>query len=230
MAKARVRPCNPGNERMSFLNQLKQQAKTLQTQQTAQEHDLVASTVATEAACQRIWHYLDDLQRQLNVIEPAAPPLSLDGKSHGPAMKQTTFRFDARKKKLRDQEVFDYLALGWQLVPLDAEVAKGLVKVNFPPDLERVERRLRIGHVAHERQEQRHPQTNGLLAIVFEHEWAARASVVVTADHDQGLLQFRLAGVNGLEIAHAQYRAGQIGPAVLDELAKLVVGERSDFL
>lgn len=215
---------------MSFLHQLKQQAQSLQSQQTAQVQDFSAITAATEAACQRLWHYLDDLHRQLNVIEPAAPALSLDGKSHWPAMKQTGFRFDARKKMLRDQEVFDYLALGWQLLPREAGAAKGQVMVNFPPDLERVERRLRVGHVPHERQEQRHPQTNGLLAIVFEHEMAARASVVVTADHDQGLLRFRLAGVNGLETVHTEYRTGQIGPAVLDELAKLIVGQPSHFL
>lgn len=215
---------------MSFLNQLKQQAQSLQSQQSATGQDLAANTAATEAACQRVWHYFDDLARQLNVIEPAAVALSLDGKAHWPAMKQTAFRFDARKKLLRDKEVFDYLAIGWQLVPRDAGAAKGLVKVNFPPDLERVERRLRAGHVPHERQEVRHPQTNGLQAIVFEHEMAARASVVATADHDQGQLQFRLAGVNGLEIAHTTCRVGQIGPAVLDELAKLIVGQPSGFL
>lgn len=215
---------------MSFLHQLKQQAQSLQSQQAAQVQDFSASTAATEAACQRLWQYLDDLHRQLNVIEPGAPALSLDGKSHWPAMKQTGFRFDARKKMLRDQEVFDYLALGWLLVPREAGAGKGQVRVNFPPDLERVERRLRVGHVPHERLEERHPQTNGLLAIVFEHEMAARASVVVTADHDQGLLRFRLAGVNGLEVAHTEYRTGQIGPAVLDELAKLIVCEVSSFL
>ena len=56
------------------------------------------------------------------------------------------------------------------------------------------------------------------------------SSVLVTADHDQGVLRFRLAGVNGLEIVHTAYRTGQIGPAVLDELAKLIVGEVSSFL
>lgn len=215
---------------MSFLNQLKQQAQSLQSQQTAQVQDLAANTATTETACQRIWHYFDDLQRQLNVIEPAATTLSLDGKAHWPAMKQTGFRFDARKKMLRDREVFDYLALGWRLMPREAGAGKGQVKVNFPPDLERVERRLRAGHVPHERQEQRHPQTNGLQAIVFEHEMSARASVMVTADHDQAVLQFRLAGVHGLEIESTRYRAEQVNAAVLDELAKLIVGQASSFL
>ena len=66
--------------------------------------------------------------------------------------------------------------------------------------------------------------------MTVAHEMAARASVVVTADHDQGLLRFRLAGVNGLETVHTEYRTGQIGPAVLDELAKLIVGQPSHFL
>lgn len=215
---------------MSFLNQLKQQAQSLQAQKGAQIKDLEANTAVTELACKTVWHYFADLPRQLNVIEPAAAALSLDGKTPWPAMKQTDFRFDARKKMLRDREVFDYLVLGWRLVPRDGTAGKSRVKVNFPPDLERVERRLRAAHVPYERQELRHPETNGLQSIVFEYEWAANASVLVTAEHDIAMLQFRLAGVNGLEIVKTSYRADQIHHAVLDELAKLIVSEQSRFL
>ena len=62
---------------MSFLNQLKQQAQSLQSQRGAQTQDLEANTAATEAACKTVWHYFAELPRQLNVIEPAAPALSL---------------------------------------------------------------------------------------------------------------------------------------------------------
>lgn len=215
---------------MSFLNQLKQQAQALQAQQSAQTQDLEANTAATEAACKTVWYYLAELPQQLNVIEPTSATLSLDGKTAWPTMKQTDFRFDARKKMLRDQEVFDYLTLGWRLVPRDGRAAKARVRVDFPPDLERIERRLRVGHVPHERQEQRHPQTRGLQAIVFEHEMSARASVLVTADHDIAVLRFRLVGVNGLEIVNTAYRADQIDSATLDELAKLIVAQPSRFL
>jgi len=215
---------------MSFLNQLKQQAQALQTQQTVQQESIEANTVATQQACQRVWHYLNDLQRQLQVIEPPAPRLSLDGKNVWPDMKLTDFRFDARKKMLRDQEVFDHLAMGWRLVPVAGVAGKGLVKVNFPPDLERVERGLQAGQVPHERKELRHPQTNGLQALFFEHEMTARASVTVTAEHETADLRFRLACVNGLSVVTTRYRATQVDSGLLDEMAKLLVGQASRFV
>lgn len=215
---------------MSYLQQLKRQAQALQSEKGAEDQGLEAHTQATELACKRVWNYFGELVRQLNVIEPAAGQLGLDKRSPWPDMRQTGFRFDARKKRLRDKEVFDYLAMGWQLLPRTGEERKGRVSVNFPPDLERVQKRLAAGHVAHERLEQRHPESNALLAIVFEYEMAARASVMVTADHDAGLLQFRLACVGSMDIVQHTIPANQVDTTALDELARLIVGEPSRFL
>lgn len=222
---------------MSFLNQLKQQAQSLQTRQGDELQQLDTHTAATEAVCQTVWHYFMELPRQLNVIEPAAAAsLSLDGKTLWPPMKQTDFRFDARKKTLRGKEVFEYLAIGWQLALQQPGVSsanglpKGRVSVNFPPDLERVERRLQAGQVKHERQELRHPETNRLQSIVFLHDMAARASVRVTPNHQNGSFDIRLAAVGGLEVASTQYSIAQLNSTALDELAKLIVGQPNRFM
>ena len=98
---------------MSYLQQLKRQAQARQAEQGEQQHGLEARTAATEAACQVVWNYLSELARQLSVIQPPAQRLGLDHKHLWPDMRQHDFRFDARKKRLRDREVFDYLALGW---------------------------------------------------------------------------------------------------------------------
>lgn len=132
---------------MSFLQQLKQQANQLQNQRGTEVRQLEASIKATEDACQTIRYYLSDLAAQLNVIEPDARPLSLDGKTRWPAMKLTQFRFDARKKTLHEREVTDYIGMGWMIVPREPVQERGRVSVNFPPDLERVESRLRAGKV-----------------------------------------------------------------------------------
>ena len=57
---------------MSFLNQLKSQAKALQSQQSQLQGQIEETTAQVEGACQFLQQYLQDLARQLNVIVPAA--------------------------------------------------------------------------------------------------------------------------------------------------------------
>src|SRR5687768_1756475 len=115
---------------MSFLNQLKSQAKALQGERVSHEQGLEERTAATEQAGKLVLFYLQDLARQLTVIQPDGPSFSLDGKTPWPAMKLTDFRVDARRKMLRNREVIDYVAMGWQVVP-KVGVVGGLVSVNF---------------------------------------------------------------------------------------------------
>lgn len=214
---------------MSFLDQLKSQAKTLQSQQSQLQLNLEENTAQTEAACRCALPYLEDLARHLNVIGPAAAKFSLDGKTPWPAMKLTEFRVDARKKMLRGREVFDYLAMGWRIVPQTGQPVDGMLTVNFPPDLQRVEARLAMGPVQHERKELRHPQKNTLQALQFDYITETRGNVVVTPDHDKATLAFRLLNARGFEILNVTWPAGQVKTDLLDELAKLIVCEPNRF-
>lgn len=215
---------------MSFLNQLKTQAQALQSQQTHQLQDMDMQLKQTESACQQTLHYLSELARQLNILAPAGPAFSLDGKTPWPPMKLVSFRVDARKKVLRQQEVTDYIGVGWQIVPQSGSPVDGAVSVNFPPDLQRVEQRLHIGAVRHERREQRHPEKNTLLSIRFEYQTESRGNLVVTPDHDQGVLNFRLVNLSGFGVQNSAWPAAKVQASVLDELARLLVGQPSRFL
>ena len=214
---------------MSFLNQLKSQASALQDQQRSQVQNYEASTEQTEAACQKVWYYLSDLARQLNIIEPAGAKFTLDGKTPWPAMKLTGFRADARKKRLRDKEIYDYTAMGWNIVPQFGAPVGGTVSANFPPDLQRIEKRLAEGSVRHERKEVRHPEKNTLLAIQFEYMTQARGSVQVKPNHEKATLDFRVAGASGFELINTTWPAGQVQTAMLDELAKMIVAQPHTF-
>lgn len=214
---------------MGFLQQLKQQAQAVQAEQGLQVRHLDANGDATEQACQLLRQYLSELATQLNVIQPAAQTLSLDGKTAWPDMKLADFRFDARQKLLRQREVMSHVALGWrQLLRVDAS-ARGRVAVNFPPELERVERRLRAGQVRHERLEQRHPDTHKLVSVVFEHDLATRASVVFTPDHDQAVFSVRLVCVRDWHTQSLSMPTAAITTECLDELAKAIVGQPNVF-
>ena len=215
---------------MSFLNQLKSQAQALRSQHSAQQLSAEARVALTEAACQTMATYLADLAQQLNVIMPPAPAFTLDGKTPWPAMKMADFRCDVRQKRLRGVEVVDYIGMGWRVLPQAGLPVQAAISVNFPPELERVEARLALGHLKHQRLEQRHPDTNKLLAIRFEYTTELLGSVRVTPDHDQSCIHFRISNATGFELHTTQLAAADISLAVLDELARLLVAQPSRFL
>lgn len=214
---------------MSFLDQLKSQASALQSQRSRQDMRLEESTAQTEAACRLVHAYFQDMARQLNVIEPSGPAFSVDGKTPWPAMKLCDFRVDARRKMLRDREVFDYVAIGWRALPQTGKPVAGRVSANFPPEVERVESRLSLGSVRHDRKEVRHPEKNLLQAVVFEYQTETRGGVTVAADHDKTMLQFRLVNTSGFEIVNAPWPAGKVTTAVMDELAKRICAQPHQF-
>jgi hypothetical protein len=220
-----------GNARvMSFLSELKSRANALQGLQHGAQHDLVANTEACELACRMALAYLQDLCAQLNVIHPpAAGAYSLDGKLLFPTLVQLDFRCDARRKTLRDRPVFDHIGVGWDLLPANGQVATHTVSVNFPPDLERVTQRLSIGQVQHERKDQRHPETNKLLAYVFDYQTAARAFIKLTPDHDTGHIALQVTNVGGFGVLNTRYPAAQVTHPLMEELAKKLVGQPSRF-
>jgi hypothetical protein len=214
---------------VSFLNQLKSQATELASQQAVVAQDLTENAARTEAACQIVAHYLRDLAKHLNVIEPSGPHFTLDGKTPWPAMKLSNFHADARKKMLRDKEVFDTMAMGWTITPKMGVAVGGAVTISFLPEVERVQQILTFAHVEHERKETRHPQRNSLQSVRFEYTTLARGNVSVKADHDAAQLVFRVANANGFVITTSTVPAERISSDLMDELAKLIVAQPSTF-
>ncbi len=215
---------------MSFLSELKSRANALQGLQQDAQHDFMANTQACEVACRMAQSYLQDLCAQLNVIQPPATgAYSLDGKTPFPDLVQRNFRCDARRTMLRNAGVCDYIGVGWDLTPGTGQVASHTVTVNFPPDLERVTQRLSVGQIQHERKELRHPESNKLLAYVFDYQTASRAFITLTPEHDVGSIAFRVTNVGGFGVFNTTYPAVQVTPSLLDELAKKLVGQPSRF-
>jgi len=215
---------------MSFLSELKSRANVLQGLELGAQRDLMAGTEACEQASRTALAYLQDLCAQLNVIRPpAAGAYSLDGKVPFPALVQRNFRCDARRKMLRNAEVFDYIGVGWDLLPVTGLVATHRVSVNFPPDLERVTNRLSVGQIQHERKDLRHPDSNKLLAYEFDYQTESRAFITLTPDHDTGQMAFRVTNVGCFGVLNTTYPAAQVSPKLLDELAKKLVGQPSRF-
>ena len=214
---------------MSFLDQLKIQASAVQSRQDQQQVEHDTTTLATEQACCTILFYLEQMVQSLNVVEPDGPKLSVDGKTPWPAMKLTGFQVDSRKKKLRDREVFDYIGVAWQIVPRAGRPESCSVSANFMPDLQRLEARLATGWVQHARHEIRHPEKNTVQAVRLDYTTVSRGNIRVTPDHETANLAFRLANLTGFGLAHTTWPVAQVNTHVLDELAKMVCGQPSQF-
>lgn len=215
---------------MNFLEQLKAQASAVRSGRDVQQLGQEASTQATEQACTTVLLYLQDMARQLNVIEPDGPRLTLDGRTPWPDMKLNGFQVDARKKVLRDKEVFDFIGVGWRIVPRSGRPVTGVVSANFPPDLQRLEARLTAGWVQHERHEVRDPEKNKLQLVRVEYCTHSRGNILVTPDHHDAKLAFRLANLTGFGVLSTAWPVSQVNSGMLDELAKLVCGQPSHFL
>jgi hypothetical protein len=162
-------------------------------------------------------------------LQPTRSGFTLDGKTPWQAMKLSNFRADFRKKRLRDKEVYDYIALGWDIVPLAGVATVGTVSANFLPDLQRIESRIAAGYIRHERVDIRHPEKNTLLAIRFDYTQESRGSLQISADHDAGKVIFRMANADGFGIIHSTWAAAQLQTGTLDEVAKMIVGEPHRF-
>ncbi len=215
---------------MSFLNQLKSQASALQSEKEASDSRFLSNIQTTEAAAKSVALYLNELAKQLNVIAPPGPKLTLDGKTPWPAMKMLDFQSDARKKMLKDREVYDYIGMSWSLLPIFGNPVGGSVSANFPPDLQRIEERLSAGGVKHDRISVRHPEKNTLQAVRFDYTTQARGGVTAVADHDAAKINFRLANVQAFGIVNVSYPVERVSTTLLDELAKLLVGQPSKFV
>lgn len=215
---------------MSFLNQLKSQAQEKQSHLGAQRQVLQEHIESTEFATRLTWRYFSDLCGQLNVLLPAGPKMAVDTRAPWPPLALSAFVYDARKKVFADREVYDYVSMGWRLAPQSGKPLPMSASANFPPELEKIERRLAAGNIRHERVNVRHPEKNTLKEVRFDFETEARGSVTVTVDHENVKLHFRLACLQGPEVHHVSLPAADINSSVLDELAKLIVGHPSTFL
>ena len=215
---------------MSFLNQLKSQAQTMQAQQTADQQSQLQQVEAVERATHQAWRYLDELAAQLCVLQPDGPRLSADGKTPWPAMRASDFRVDARRKMVQGRELFDYVVMAWTLMPKMGVVVQGSVNGALLAEMEQIESRLAVGQVAFERFEKRIPPRNSLQSTRYDYQTHARGMVRIQPHHATGVLEFRLVCVTGLEARSKSVNAAAFPPVLLDELAKLIVGQGSTFL
>ena len=212
---------------MGLLDDLKAQADALRQQQTVDTAALERNTALTESACRSLLNYFNSLTQHLNVLTPASSArFEIDPKNVATGFKLGEFRVDARRGRLRNNDITEHVYLHWQL----KSGQKMSLTRSFPPEIERIESRLRMAGVETFGETVRNPDNGKLLEMRFAFTADFRANVRVMPEHDQGRIRFQLTNVEPLETVNAEFAAVDVGSAKLDELARWILGEPNRFL
>jgi hypothetical protein len=212
---------------VGFLDDLKRQADAAKARETTDVGALERNAALADAACNTAFKYLASLAQQLNVLKPVSKSsYRLDKRHAFDGLRLGDFRADARRKRLRGNEVFDHVVLRYQM----KSGQRLSVTKNFLPDIELLESRLRQSGAPMRNDAVRNPETGKLTEMKYEIIADFNASVHVTPDHDSGRLRFELINVEGFETVNVEFPAFEVGNARLDELAKWLMGEANTFL
>jgi hypothetical protein len=216
---------------MSFLDTLKNQAQASAAQQQGNASVIARNTQLVEAACANAVNYLHTLAQQLNVLQPpSAGRHALDRQNAFSGLAQLNFRVDARRKEGGVHsglaEVFDHAVIHWELhggEPLD-------ISKDFPPDIEKLEPRLRQSGAKVDAEAQRDPNGGKLLCMRYRLPAVFLASVRLLPRHEEGLVTFKLMNLDDFDTVWATWPAAEVQSGRLDELARWVVGQPNRFL
>lgn len=216
-----------GRINVGFLDDLKRQADALKTQQHVDAESLARNAALADAACKTALTYFMELAPQLNVLQlRPRVRFSLDSRTPLDGLARGDFKVDSRRKRHRDQEVFDHVVLhGVQKSGQTLTMTK-----DFPPEVERLEARLRQAGITADVDTRRDPDNGRLIHVQFKFVADVVLSVKLHPDHDQGRVTFRLANVDALETVTAEFPAHAVTTGLLDELARWLTGEPSQFL
>ena len=212
---------------VGFLDDLKRQADAAKAAETTDMGAMERNAALADAACNTAFKYLNSLVQQLNVLKPVSKVTYWLDKRHAiDKLKLVDFKADARRKRLRGNEVFDHVVFRYVL---KSNQRLSLTK-NFINDIELLESRLRRSGAPMRNEAVKNPETGKLMEMRYEIICDFNASVHITPDHDTGRLRFELINLDAFETVNVEFPAFEVGNARLDELARWLMGEPNSFL
>ena len=212
---------------MGYLEVLKRQADEALAQQTQDIGSLERNALLTDSACQSAARYFGTLARQLNVLQPVSKAVwRFDSRTSFSQLRFTDFRADSRMRKHRDAEVFDHVVLNFSA----KTGSRVTIAKDFPPEIEKLEARLRQCGAHYDTQVIRDPENGRFIEKRFELLADFQSSVRVLPDHDSGRVTFHVANLDGFETVSVVFPAFEVGTARLDDLARWITGEPHSFL
>jgi hypothetical protein len=210
---------------MGLLDDLKKQADLVKTQQILQQNLQGDKLKLVEDKMKQTFQYVHELLKQLGVVKPTSPLVySIPGVTD---FKNLTFAesfIDYRKKRISDKEYFDTVHFFVKWAGPDTFVTEK----DMPPAMQRIREALWLSKVKFIEEEKKNAK-GFVVGAKFVVPASVLTDVIIKADHDQGKLHFQTTHMFGLGVEYISVPAQEVTEAMLDDLAKALIGQPSEI-
>jgi len=210
---------------VGLLDDLKKKADALQTQQLTQDQLRQADAEMVDKALRQTFRYLDELLKQLAVIKPEnASTFSLPalGDMKGLRFEESFVNYRTRREGGR--EVFDYVSLfiKW------AGATNMTVVRDLPPAIEKLRRQLDEYNLKFDVKEDFN-ERRSITKATFSIPCRVRSDVEIKGLYGQGKLRIEAKNLLRFGADFFTVPAEDISEPVLEELARMLLGEPTGF-
>ena len=211
---------------MGLLDDLKRQDDMVRTHDSLQRSNLQENVRVVDQAMHRTFLYLLELFKQLDVIKPANPVLyQIESVGSIKDLKYGGGFVDPRKKKFADRDVYDYMDfyVKW------AAPSSMVIERDMPHTIKKVRDMLWMFNIKFTEVETK-TAYGSLSKVQFTIPAAVTVNFTLKADIEGRRLLFY--GKNALQLGIDDFAlpADDLNDAVLEELAKMLIGQRNDFI
>ena len=204
---------------MGLLDDLKKQADALKAQDVDKTESLRSTAVAVDHALRRSFLYLNDLGKQLNVVQMPSPftyKLPSVGDVNGLVIKD--FFVDFRSKHFIDKDYYGEVHVAYRCwSPNVITVKKG------PDDMEKFRDILWQSNIEH-KSEQFRNERKVITHEVFKVNCDFRVQAKIDGDHESGKLKIVSKNVGGFQVDLHNLLAQEMSDNGVQEFAKYFIG------
>ncbi len=209
---------------MGLLDDLKKQADALKAQDVDRTESMRATAVAVDHALRRSFLYLNDLGKQLNVVQMPSPfafDIPTVGKIDGLVIKD--FFVDFRSKHFIDRDYYGEVQVGYR-----CSSDKILTVKKGPEDMEKFRDFLWQSNIEHQ-SEQFRDQRKVITHEIFRVKCDFRLQAKVEGDHESGRLKIVTKNVGAFEMDIFGVLALEMNNQAVEEFAKYLIGRPNNW-
>ncbi len=209
---------------MGLLDDLKKQADAVKAQDVDKTESLRTTAVQTDHALRRAFLYLNDLGKQLNVVQmPSTFTFELPTVGKVENLVIRDFFCDFRSKHFIDKDYYGEVHVAYRCFSDNViTVKKG------PDDMEKFRDLLWQSNVEH-KSEQFRNERKVITHEVFKVKCDFRVQAKIDGDHEGGKLKISTKNVGGFNVDFFNLLSAEMNDQAVEEFAKYFIGRPNQF-